>query len=48
MTPKWAFGKILEFLNFEKERVDIGEISPATLAISSGQSNYLSLYDIAD
>jgi hypothetical protein len=31
LTSKWAFGKILEFLQFQKDRVDRGEISPATL-----------------
>src|SRR5688500_2629635 len=29
--PKWAFAKIIEFLQFQKERVSNGEISPATL-----------------
>jgi integrase len=29
--PKWAFVKIIEFLQFQKERVENGEISPATL-----------------
>ncbi len=31
LAPKWAFSKILEFLQFQKERVEGGEISPATL-----------------
>jgi hypothetical protein len=30
-APKCAFTKILEFLQFQKERVESGEISPATL-----------------
>jgi hypothetical protein len=30
-NPKWAFNKILEFLQFQKERVENQEISPATL-----------------
>ena len=30
-NPKWAFSKILEFLQFQKERVEKQEISPATL-----------------
>jgi hypothetical protein len=30
-NPKWAFSKILEFLQFQKERVENQEISPATL-----------------
>ncbi len=30
-NPKWAFSKILEFLQFQKERVENEEISPATL-----------------
>ncbi len=30
-NSKWAFSKILEFLQFQKERVENEEISPATL-----------------
>ena len=30
-NSKWAFNKILEFLQFQKERVEKQEISPATL-----------------
>jgi hypothetical protein len=29
--PKWAFSKVINFLQFQKERVENGEISPATL-----------------
>ena len=36
-NPKWAFNKILEFLQFQKERVENKEISPATYAILSRQ-----------
>ncbi len=31
LAPKWAFSKTLEFLQFQKERVESAEISPATL-----------------
>jgi hypothetical protein len=31
LAPKWAFTKILEFLQFQKERVEGGETSPVTL-----------------
>jgi hypothetical protein len=30
-NPKWAFNNIMEFLRFQKERVEKREISPATL-----------------
>ena len=30
-NPTWAFFQILEFLQFQKERVENKEISPATL-----------------
>jgi hypothetical protein len=30
-NPKWAFNKIFEFLQFQKERLEKEEISPATL-----------------
>ena len=30
-NPDWAFSKVLLFLQFQKERIDNKEISPATL-----------------
>ena len=30
-NPKWAFNKIFEFLQFQKERLENEEISPVTL-----------------
>jgi hypothetical protein len=40
----WVLNKIITFLQFQKERTEKGEITPATLSISLKHSNYFVKY----